>query len=564
MRIDRPYETRGPAPEGVLLLDRNEGPRIESATLDEALAAFEADALRQYPDASDLESRLAARLGVHPSWVLVTAGADDAIDRCCRFTLLGGRRLVYPTPTFEMLERYALLSGGELAGVPWPNGSALPAEALLAGASGAGLIAIVTPNNPTGAAATRADVRTVVAGAEPVPVLLDHAYVEYADDDLSDLVREFANLIVVRTLSKAWGLAGCRVGFAVARPEVVRRLRAAGAPYPVAALSLTLAARRLEAHQADTRAHVVRVRQERTRLTDRLATLGVPVDFSRANFVLLRAGARAAFLRDAMLTAGVLLRDFGRRPGLEGALRISLPGDGEAFARLQSALDLVLDPAAILFDLDGVLADVRESYRATIIETAATFGVRVTPDDIAALKRAGNANNDWLVTQRLVAAHGAAAELDEVRARFQAIYVGTKGSDGRRVNERLLIPAGRLRALAARRRIAVVTGRPRVEAEWFLRMTGIDRYVDAVVAMEDAPLKPNPEPVRLALDRLGVTGGWMVGDTPDDLRAARATGVLPIGVVAPGEEATPTAAALRDAGAAWVAESADQLLEVLP
>ena len=187
--------------------------------------------------------------------------------------------------------------------------------------------------------------------------------------------------------------------------------------------------------------------------------------------------------------------------------------------RLLSAIETALAPQAILFDMDGVLADVSGSYRRAIVETAASFGVAVGAGDVAEAKKAGDANNDWLLTQRLLSARGMEAPLSEVIARFEASYAEHAAS------ERLIPPPALLERL--RVPFGVVTGRPRAQAERFLRKWGIAPR--ALVCMEDAPAKPDPRPVRLALERLGVERAWLVGDTPDDMRAARACGVVPIG-----------------------------------
>jgi HAD superfamily hydrolase (TIGR01549 family) len=121
----------------------------------------------------------------------------------------------------------------------------------------------------------------------------------------------------------------------------------------------------------------------------------------------------------------------------------------------------------------------------------------------------------------------------------------------------VLIPRRELlEQLAARRPLAIVTGRPRAEAEWFLERAGVARLFATVVTMEDAPAKPNPAPVRLALERLGVRRAWMVGDTPDDMHAAAQAGVLPFAVAAPGDEAP-------EGGARALAQLTD-LLDLLP
>ncbi len=190
-----------------------------------------------------------------------------------------------------------------------------------------------------------------------------------------------------------------------------------------------------------------------------------------------------------------------------------------------------MTPQAILFDLDGVLADVRESYRQAMVGAAAAFGVEIGQQDIALAKTRGDANNDWVLTQRMLSARGVEASLEDVTARFEALYQG-----GLWRRERLLVPAERIAALAARLPLGIVTGRPRGDAERFLTHFELTGYFSASVCMGEAPAKPDPAPVRLCMQRLGVDRAWMLGDTPDDIRAALGAGVVPLGVVAPGED----------------------------
>ncbi len=128
----------------------------------------------------------------------------------------------------------------------------------------------------------------------------------------------------------------------------------------------------------------------------------------------------------------------------------------------------------------------------------------------------------------------------------------------------MLVPVEVLSRIAERLPLAIVTGRPREEAEWFLDKEGLTDLFPTVVCMEDGPLKPDPAPVQLARSRLAVERAWMVGDTPDDIRAARGAGVVPIGIVAPGHDPTASTAALRESGAATVLSAVDDLLELLP
>ena len=204
------------------------------------------------------------------------------------------------------------------------------------------LIAVVSPNNPTGAVATANDLDRLSRGAGNSLPLLDHAYVELADDDLTALALELGNVVVLRTLSKAWGLAGLRVGYAVGPERWIERLAAAGNPYSVSSVSAAIAVARLESGERDVRDYVERVHLERDRLARRLAELGARTQPSQANFVLGRVPDPVR-LRDALARLGIAVRIFPDRVDLRDAVRITCPGDETAFERLLTALSLSLE-----------------------------------------------------------------------------------------------------------------------------------------------------------------------------------------------------------------------------
>ena len=333
---------RPPSVPGMLRLDSNEGVLPSRALLAD-LANADPELLRRYPDVSTLETALAARVGVAPDRLLVTAGADEGIDRACRAFLEPGRTLVLPDPSFDMFDCSTALAGGELVRVPWWD-DAFPSGAFVGRVDArTAVVAVVSPNNPTGSVATLADVRRLAAAAPNALVVLDHVYVEYADEDVTPLVLDLPNVLVLRTLSKAWGLAGCRVGYAVGSPYVIAVLRAAGGPYTVAAPSVALALAQLERGAEPLRDHVARVREERRLLSARLAAAGLAPRPSQANFVLVECGPRAGSIRAGLAARGVLVRDFADRRGLETALRITLPGNAAEFERLSEALERTLD-----------------------------------------------------------------------------------------------------------------------------------------------------------------------------------------------------------------------------
>ncbi|KAF4033122.1 Imidazoleglycerol-phosphate dehydratase domain-containing protein [Phytophthora infestans] len=196
---------------------------------------------------------------------------------------------------------------------------------------------------------------------------------------------------------------------------------------------------------------------------------------------------------------------------------------------------------ALLLDMDGVLAEVSQSYRQAIIDTARHFGVPVTHEDIDRHKLAGNANNDWQLTHRLVLDGlnnaRAAPTLEAVTAQFEALYQGVGNTPGLCELETLLTPEGLLRELHRRlpKGMAVVTGRPRKDCVKFLTAHGIEDLFPVQICMEDCPPKPSPEPILLALKALGVEAPYaaMVGDTVDDIIAGRKAGTIAYGVLTP-------------------------------
>ncbi|MBM4060096.1 MAG: aminotransferase class I/II-fold pyridoxal phosphate-dependent enzyme [Planctomycetes bacterium] len=342
-----------------LRLDGNEGrppgPGFFAALHDPEL-------LRSYPLDRSLEAALAARHSVSEPRVVCGAGSDDLTDRLCRAVLEPGRGAVVPVPTFEMLGRHAAAAGATVREVPWLEGPFPRAEVLARIGADTGLVAIVSPNNPTGLVATAEDVRAVCAAAPHAAVLVDAAYAEFGGEDLTAAALPFPNAVVLRTFSKAFGLAGLRVGYAIADPPVASWLRAVGAAFPCGTLSRRAALHRLGSGGEEVAGYVVHVRAERERYRERLLAAGFQAAPSAGNFVFAR-GPHCEWLRDALLGLGIAVRC------LHGGVRVTMPGSEAEFARLLRATSAALAPDALLFDLDGVLADV--AGRRPLAEPAA-------------------------------------------------------------------------------------------------------------------------------------------------------------------------------------------------
>ena len=467
-------------------------------------------------------------------------------------------------PTYGMPWRYAITTGAEIETVAWWKGPFPVDQVCETCGDDAALLFLVSPNNPTGAVITRSEFTELVTRLPKTLILHDQAYREFSDPefDLTETALAHPNVVLIRTFSKAWGGAGLRAGYAVGDARVIDWLRRIGQPFPVSRLTLDVLEKTVTPSAEPSRERVDRIRAQRDGLREVLADLGVESLPSQGSFVAARF-ADAGWIRNAMASLGIAIRGFPGRSELNSWLRTTMPGDDDAFDRLTDTFRTVLKPEALLFDLDGVIADESVSYRRTIVETAAAFGLEIDLETVNAAKAAGNANNDWELTRRLLAEGGIDVSLDEVTTRFEAIYQGTDVEPGLRRHERLLVERDTLTRLAAKVPLGLVTGRPRSDAERFLSEHGIDQLFQTVVTMEDAPVKPDPAPVSLALGQLGLRRAWMIGDTPDDLHAARSAKVLPIGIVAPGDDPGAAQSALADAGAARILTNVSELLEIL-
>lgn len=312
------------------------------AAIDAAIAQTPTN---RYPDpmSNDLRDLIAAWHGVARENVCVGNGGDELLFNF--FLAFGGpgKRLVDCPPTFTVYDIYSKMVGTEVVCCPRdPETFELDMDALLAAAAQAHMVIVTSPNNPTGTMIARADVARLCAAC-PGIVMIDEAYIEFADEDTScePLLAEYDNLVVLHTFSKAFCLAGVRVGYVLAAPDVVDVLGAVRQPYTADVFAQ--AAAEVVAAQRDAFAPTIaQICQERERLSSALAALaGVRVWPSQGNFVLVRMPGAAtvrARLRDEH---SILVRDFSAAPGLANCLRITV-GTPEENDRVVSALATIL------------------------------------------------------------------------------------------------------------------------------------------------------------------------------------------------------------------------------
>ena len=325
VRAMRPYSppTRGRL--GALRLDFNENTTSTDATVIEAItAAVTGEVLAAYPDYADSVPAIARGLGVGADRLVLTNGTDEAIQLLVNTFLEPGSRLAILEPSYAMYRFYAEVAGVEVVPVAYrlDDDLAFPLDAVIdALGTGVNAVFIANPNNPTGGSISVDTVRRIVECSPDTLVLIDEAYVEFSGISVIDLVDEYPNLVVSRTFSKAYGLAGLRCGCLVSNPGNVEWARRAQSPYSVNALAAVAAAAAL-ANQGYVRTFVNDVLAARRFTETRLRALGYRVFASDANFLLFVAGERKARLLDALGRESVLVRD--RSHEIDGCLRVTI------------------------------------------------------------------------------------------------------------------------------------------------------------------------------------------------------------------------------------------------
>jgi histidinol-phosphate aminotransferase len=333
-----------------LRLDFNESTIGCSPRVLARLHTLDSELLARYPEREPVESEVATFLGLDPAQVLLTNGVDEAIHLLSSAYLDPGDEALIVVPTFAMYALFAQIEGARAVEVLAGEDFAFPADDLFAQITPrTRLIAVANPNNPTGAAIS-ADVLIQIAQAAPqAAVLVDEAYFEFHRETLIERTRHIENLFVARTFSKAYGLAGLRIGILAGAKEQVAMVRRVASPYNVNAAALAVLPDALR-DQSYVDGYVAQVLRNRDRLQQELGNLGLQYWPSHANFVLVRIGPAHAEFVHAFRDRGILVRDRHSDPGAAGCVRLTV-GSDEHTATLIGALREVVEELGLSRDL---------------------------------------------------------------------------------------------------------------------------------------------------------------------------------------------------------------------
>jgi histidinol-phosphate aminotransferase len=325
-----------------LRLDFNESTVGCSPRVLARLRSLDAELLARYPEREPVEADVARFLKLEPAQVLLTNGVDEAIHLLCCAYLEAGDEAVIVVPTFAMYSIFAGVEGARAVEVRAENNFAFPLDDLLSRVNHrTRFIAVANPNNPTGAAVPGHVLLQIAQTAPQAAVLVDEAYFEFHEETVIGHAGRIPNLFVARTFSKAFGLAGLRIGVLAGDTQQMKMVRRVASPYNVNAAALAVLPEAL-ADRDYVEHYAADVRKNRAVLEQELGQTGLQYWPSRANFVLVRIGEKHAEFVQALRQRGILVRDRHSDPGCEGCVRLTV-GSGDHTRALITALRDVID-----------------------------------------------------------------------------------------------------------------------------------------------------------------------------------------------------------------------------
>lgn len=516
----------------LMKLDFNENLIGPSPKVLEAIKNISFKDIKFYPAIGNLISEIASINNIDQSMIMATNGADEAINYVFDTFIEPNDNVITVKPSFSMPKVYAKSTGCNYIEIDYEEKWVFPTDEFLNNIDEKiKMVIITTPNSPTGEVVIREDLLKILNKAKNSIVLLDETYSSFAKEQFHDLVTDYKNLIITRSMSKDYALAGLRIGYIISNPENIELIRRIISPYSVNNIAAIAAVAALKDKEffADMKA---KIQESKKILSEGLTALGAVVYPSEGNFLCVDFGKKAEFIYKKLLNSGIKVKYYTNDPDLKNCFRLTVPAPEQA----KILLDILKTRELIIFDMDGVLVDTSNSYRTAIKETFKYFaGKDITHEQIQQAKNSGGLNNDWDLTEYLLKNAGFNIPKTEIIAKFQELYFPENG-EGLILNENLLAEPEFFKSLAKKYDLAIFTGRPKAEAEFVLKRWNLENSFFMLIAMEDVPEgfhKPNPYGIKLIQDVIKSDNVYYLGDTPDDMISARKAGINAIGVLPP-------------------------------
>lgn len=516
--------------------------------------------IHTYPEYDEYTARLAESLGLQASQVILTNGSDEALWILAQ-TFIEPQLdyAVVNKPTFSVIVSSLQIAGANITQVPVKPDLSFDIKAIeRALILGPKMAIFASPDNPTGGLLEPAQVSKWCKRFKDTLFVVDEAYAEYSGVSYISLLQKHSNLLITRTLSKAWGLAGLRLGAIFGDPQLLEYLKRVRLPYSVNAAAVWMAQRMLD-RKDEVLAAARATMDRKDYLIASLEERGYSVTAGAGNFFLLGVGLNAHAFTEFLRARGILVRNRseGHRPGesaLWGQVRVSIGTDKENEKFLKAVDDFNLS-YGVAFDLDGTLVDTTKSFDKAIEQLVHKYtGDKLSPKELVDLRLQGGFNDCWDACVELLRRRGVITTRAELEPEAFEVYVKLA-----RVHEKLLIDLQLLERLRMRHPLFIVTGRARYEYEplWGETFNSLCARVYCMHDLKGKAPKPAPDYLQAVKKDFKLRQGIYIGNSIDDMWSARDAGFGRIAVTT-----TLPAEKLKEAGAEYAFAGPDSIKEV--
>lgn len=561
-----PYSIDEFYPECTLKLDSNENVFGPSKKVIDGFKNLDLKRFNLYPCYGELLEILSKKLNFSKENFVLTNGCDEAINIVLSTFLTENDSVLAFAPSFSMPKLYSKIIGAEYKNIDYVSRWKFSIDALFDNIKeNTKIIYLASPNNPTGDIIEPETIKSVLQKCPDKLILLDLTYVnysKYSEGEYYGLIKEFKNLICVKSFSKDYGLAGLRLGFIAADSKFTGEFKKVISPYSVNSLAVYAGILSL---LDDEHFKYVKdeVQKSKEYLFNELSGLGFKPYRSEANFILVDFGTKCDFAYSKLLKNGIIVRKFSSDE-LKSFLRIGIPPLSDA----KKIIEALKPRNLLVFDLDGVVFDVSNSYRYAIQKTFEHFaGRECTSDEMQEAKNLGGLSNDWDLTDYLLKKNGFNVEYDDIVNIFQSIFYDPErsGKKGAIDNEELVLGPEFFLELSKKYDLAVFTGRPKLEAFYSLEKFNVKEYFNYFVCLEDVPCgrsKPCPDGLFKIKEACYYNDIVFFGDTVDDAKAGKDASVRTFGIIPPKAACTAeTVESIKKFGAFDVIPCAQNILK---
>ncbi len=566
-----PFETDFYRKDWRLKLNSNENLYGISDLIFNVIKSINKEDISYYPAYGKLVDKLAKIYELSKDNILLTNGCDEALKIIMETFIEEDDELLTYNPTFSMPLLYAKLNGGKIKQIEYDENFVFNKDKIIENVSSkTKIIYIATPNNPTGDLVRPSIVEILAQKLPNVLLVIDCTYINFAQgvviEDYIDLMKKFDNIVIVKSFSKDYALAGLRIGFALSNENFIANMKKVTSPYNVNIIAMNCA---ISALNDEKRLNEIKELNENARceLFKGLKNLGFEPFESHGNFILCDFKSYCDFCYEKLKKNGIIVQNFPKNSPISTCLRITVP----KVSGVKLILELLKTKDVLIFDVDGVIFDVSKSYLMAIKETFEYFSKKeIEISEIQEVKNQGGMNCDWDVVQFLLKKYGYNIEIAEIISVFQNLFFNPNDKSKTKKylidEEKLLISPEIFEKLIQKYDLVVFTGRLKEETKYSFDKFDIDKYFYYYVTSDDLPknmLKPHSKGVFEILEHCPHNDIKYLGDSVDDIISGNGANVETIGVVSPDSDFGVMVNNFKHLGANYILDDIKKVVEFL-